>query len=242
MTMKLSRRDKVIFIVVLVLVVIGVGIWLFLKPQYENLQASEDRLVAKQGERDQLQAKIDTLPDLKKTLEENVNKVVEAQKDFVSERDIHDTQQISTYVMDMLEPSGIEITGMNLQDLSAMSIEEYLYNKRALAYPMKISGDLARKLPAEVYYAYENNYPEAGPAATISGTIVTVSYTCDLDFQQLYDAIQIVADHDKNIYLETASASVDIEMTENGAEVVPEGQMVITFYEIYPMDPADLDD
>lgn len=239
MSMKLSRRDKVIFIVVLVAVVIGVGIWLFLKPQYENMQASEDRLAAKQAEKAQLEEKIATLPDLKKTLENKVNDVVKVQEQFLSEKDLPDTYQISQYVMDLLAPSEITITGMKLDLLNPVALREYIYNKRALAYPMKMNGDLAHKLPDEVYYAYTNSYPAEKPAAGISGTNVTVSFECDLEYEQLFNAIQIVADHNKNIYLQNATSSIDIDPEED--KIVAEGEMIITIYEIYPMDPADVD-
>lgn len=241
MNMKLSRRDKTIFLVVTVLVVIGLGVWFLLKPRYEDMQMSDERLVAKQAERDDIQARIDTLDGLKSTLKKKVEEIENVQKQFISEEDVPETQNISSYLMSLLEPSGIEIIGVNLADLDAMPIQEYYYNKRAVAYDMKINGDLAHKLPEEVYYKYNNNYPLAGPSTKIAGTVVTIFYTCDIDCAELFDAIQIVADHEKNIYLETCSAELGLKATSEGVEPIAEGELTITVYEIQPMDPADLD-
>lgn len=87
MSMKLSYRDKVIIIVLAVLVVLGVGIFTFIKPKFADLQASEDRLTAKEAERDDVQSKMDTLEVLKKRLEDDIKSVEETQKQFMSERD-----------------------------------------------------------------------------------------------------------------------------------------------------------
>lgn len=238
MNMKLSRRDQIIILCATVVVVIIVGILCFLKPRYEEMQVSNDRLAAKEAEKADLEAKIATLEDLKKTLKENVKSVTELQEQFISEKEVGDTQQISQYVMDLLEPSGIEITGITLNNLSATQLNEYKYNKRALAYPLKINGDLAKELPEEVYYANSGSYPAAAPSVAVAGTVVTVSYECDLECEQLFEAIQIVADHEKNIYLQTCSAELGVS---DEATPVATGSMTITVYEIYPMDPEAVD-
>ncbi len=238
MSMKLSRRDKVIILVLIVAIVGIVGYLCFLKPRYEEVQASNDRLAAKEAEKAEVEAKIATLETLKKTLEDMVKSIEESQKQFISEAEVGQTQQISKYIMELLEPSGIEIKGVTLNNLGATNLNAYTYNKSALAYPMKINSDLAVELPEEVYNAYNNSYPAAPPSVKVAGTVVTVSYECDLECEQLFDAVQIIADHEKNIYLETCSAELAINAE---GEAVGEGEMTITVYEIYPMDPEDVD-
>ena len=221
MSMKLSYRDKVIIIVLAVLVVLGVGIFTFIKPKFADLQASEDRLTAKEAERDDVQSKMET------------------QKQFMSERDYGETYQISKYLMDKLHPAGIEITGISLDRLTSTQLEAYTYNKYAVAYPMKINADIAGKLPPEVGYAYEGGYPAAPASVAVGGTVVTVSYTCTNN-DGVFDAIQSVADNEENIYLQSVSASYKDEgKTEDGKI---EGDMVIEIYEVYTMDPADIED
>ena len=56
----------------------------------------------------------------------------------------------------------------------------------------------------------------------------------------MFDAIQSVADNEENIYLQSVSASYKDEgKTEDGKI---EGDMVIEIYEVYTMDPADIED
>lgn len=238
MSMKLSYRDKVIIIVVAVLIVIGVGIFCIIKPKYETLQVEKDRLASKEEERNNTQARMDTLETLKKQLEDDVKTIEDEQEQFLDERDYGATYLISKYLMEKLEPSGIEITGVNMSPLSQGDLNAYTYNKSALAYPLKINGDIANKLPEEVLYAYNGSYPAAPPAVRIGTCEVTLSYTCDSD-TALWDAVQIIADNDKNIYLLNVSA--DYAQVEPG-EVGLEGDMQIMVYELYPLDPEDIED
>lgn len=239
MSMKLSRRDKVIILVVLVFAVIGGGILALLKPKWEEVQASNDRLAAKEGERAEVEAKIATLDDLKAQLKRNVESIVEDQKEFISEKEIFEPQQISTYLMDMLEPSGIDITDIEVPALNKGMLAAYTYNKNALAYEMKINSDLARELPEEVYYAYNGDYPSPPPEVYVGLSTVTVKFQFE-DPTQIFEAIQSVADNEKDIYLITVSSEQAQDGTF-GEQVFFEGTMVIEVYTINPLDPADID-
>lgn len=237
MNMKLSRRDRVIILAVLVVVVIGVGILALVKPQYQKYQDSEVRLEAKQAEETALKEKIATLDDLKLQLKRMVDDITKNQVRFISEKDIPDTQQISQYVYNLLEPTGLEIISTSLADLSPTRLTEYFHINRTLTYPMKVNADLGHNLPEEVY----GNYPSPGPEAMISATQVVVGFTSEeLDQSQVLEAIQTVADHEKNIYLNTVSCDYTESEKEEGEPAV-EGEMVITVFEIYPLDPADVD-
>lgn len=238
MSMKLSRRDQVIILVVLVVLVLGLGGWFILKPKYEAMQSSADRLEAKEAEKVQVEEKINTLEGLKETLEKNVKSVESNQKSFISESELGDTQQISQYVMSILEPSGIEIIGMTLNQPTPTKLTAYTYRKNALAYPLKMNADLAHELPDEVYNAYNNSYPSNPPEVQISATVVTVSYLCDPECQQVFDAIQLIADHEKNIYLDTCEAEIVID---DDGTAQGEGALTLTVYEIYPMDPDSIE-
>lgn len=237
MSMKLSRRDKVILLCVIVAAICIAGYLLLIKPKYAEMQASNDRLAAKEAERAEVEDKIATLEGLKKRLEDDVNNVVKDQKEFVSEKEVYDTQQISAYIMNLLEPSGISITNMSVPLLSPDTLEAYTYNKNALAYEMRVNADLARELPEEVYYAYNNSYPEPPPTVQIGLSTLTVVFTFE-ESQQVLDAVQLIADHEKDIYL--VNVSTEITPVE-GEEEVPQGQMIIEFYTINPLDPADID-
>ncbi|MDE6593656.1 MAG: hypothetical protein K2K57_11420 [Oscillospiraceae bacterium] len=239
MSMKLSRRDRVIILCVIVFVIGLAGYLMLLKPKYEEMLASNDRLAAKEAERADVEAKIATLEDLKKQLEKNVDDVIEDQKEFISEEEIFEPQQISTYLMDMLEPSGINIIRMDVPTLQRGTLAAYTYNKNALAYEMKINADLAHELPEEVYNVYNGSYPAAPPTVVIGLSTVTVSFRFEEE-AQLLDAIQMVADNEKDIYLINASSERSIDPNAGDQEFM-EGRMIIEFYTIYPLDPDDID-
>ncbi len=241
MSMKLSYRDKVIIIVVSVIVVLGIGIFCFAKPKYESLQVSKERLSAKQTEQQQVDDKIGTLEVLKKRLEDDIGNIVEDQEQFLSEKEYGDTYQISKYLMDMLAPvSGFNITGVTMDPLASTELAEYYYNKNAISYPLKVNGDIANKLPPEVAYATEGKWPSAPEGVFVGGTVATVSYECE-ESAQVLDAIQLIADNDKNIYLLTFSGSYANDANADPNAPKFSGDLTIAVYEIYPLDPEDID-
>lgn len=241
MSMKLSYRDKIIIIVVSVLVVLGVGIFCFAKPKYEDLQVSKERLAAKEDEKAQVEEKMGTLEGLKKQLEDSIDTVVKDQENFLSEKEYGDTYQISKYLMEMLAPvTEFNITGVKMDPLASTDLSAYFYNKNAVAYPLKINGDIAGKLPPEVGYAYDGSWPAAPASVKVGGTIATVSYECD-DSADVLDAIQLIADNEKNIYLLTFSGSYVEKETVDPNEPQFKGDLTIAIYEIYPLDPEDID-
>ena len=241
MSMKLSRRDRIIFLCGIVLIVGIVGFLALLKPKYADVQAANDRLAAKQAEEAEVQAKIDTLESLKKRLEDDVKSVSEYQKQFISEKDIFQTQQISTYLMDLLEPSGVEIVSMSVPTLAPGTLAAYTYNKNALAYEMRMNADIAHQLPEEVYYAYNQNYPVPPPAVQIGRSTVTVSYRCE-DPMSIFDAIELIAENDKDVYLTTVSSETAVEAdSEGGVSAYVEGTITVEVYTINPLDPEDID-
>lgn len=241
MSMKLSYRDKVIIIVVSVLVVLGVGIFCFAKPKYEDLQVSKERLAAKEEEKSQVEAKMGTLEDLKELLEKNIDAVVEDQEKFLSEKEYGDTYQISKYLMDALSPiSTLKITGVDMEPLAKTELAAYSYNKNAVAYSMKMNGDIAGNLPPEVGYALDGSYPQNPRGVDVAGTVVTVAYESDND-TDILDAVQLIADNEKNIYLRTFSGTYVEDPNADPEKPKFSGDLVIEIYEIYPLDPADVD-
>lgn len=241
MNMKLSYRDKVILIIVIVLVVLGAGIFCFIKPKYEALQVSKDRLAAKEAEKAEVEAKMGTLEDLKKKLEEDVKAVEEDQKQFLSEKEYGETYLISQYLMQKLEPSGITITGVEAPLLEANDIMAYEYDKLAVAYPMKINSDIGGELPEEVLYAYNKSYPERSSTVELASSIFTVRFTAE-DDADIFEAVDAVVEADENLYLITIGAEYIPEAELDPEKPRFEGEMAIQVYEINPMDPKALED
>ena len=72
--MKLSYRDKVIFICAIVFLVLIAGFFLFIKPKYEEMVSAKTYLTSKEAEKAEIEGKINTLT----TLVEQVKATAEA--------------------------------------------------------------------------------------------------------------------------------------------------------------------
>lgn len=259
MSMKLSRRDKIIFIILIVVAVFIAGGLLLIKPKYEDMQAAQARLEAKEAEKQQLQDKIDTLPGLQQQLKDDVKEVDESQKVFLNEREYNEAHKISPWIKNIVAPEGseLEITSIKLSDSTPQTISEYRAFETNANYQMKFDADIAHQLDDETYWQHENSYPAAMPNVTVGGTVVDINYeipASDEAWETLYKVIDDIKDNKENIFLNTCSATYkDVAATleerdaqtatPGAAEEEPkiEGSFKITIYEVYHMDPDDVD-
>ena len=251
MSMKLSRRDRIIFLIGIVLIILIVGVLVVIKPKYEESQVSQERLAAKQGEKEQLEQKIATLPGLKAQLEKDVESVLDKQKMFLEEKDYEESYEISMYLMDLLAESDLEVVGTNLKDVEGAPLAPYVVRTNTAVYDLKAYSDIARQLPDYFYYAYEGNWPADPPAKAVAVSQVTITYRTELEnFEGIYNAIDMIAECDKAIYLDTIGAELvtgeslvkgDDATTQEQEEPYIEGEMVITVYELNYMNKDDID-
>ena len=251
MSMKLSRRDRIIFIIGIVIIILVVGVLLLIKPKYEESKASEEKLVTKEGERDELQRKIDTLPELKAQLEKDVNSVLDRQKLFLEEKDYEESYEISMYLMDLLAESDLEVVSTNLQDVEKQPLEAYVIQTNTAVYDLKAYSDIARQLPDYFYYSYEQNWPPKPDKVDVAVSMVTIGYRTELEnFEGIYNAIDMIAECDKSIYLDTIGAEIvtqdSFTSTDATAETETdqpyiEGEMTITVYELTYMNKEDIE-
>ena len=93
MNMKLSYRDKVIFMVVVVVAILLFGFFFFVRAKIQESQDMKDNLTAKETERDEVDAKIDTLASLEEQLKNDIKEVDDLQKDFIDEQETFQADQ-----------------------------------------------------------------------------------------------------------------------------------------------------
>lgn len=255
MSMKLSRRDKVIFLILVVVAVFIAGGLLLIKPKYEDMKAAQARLEAKEAEKQELVDKIATLDGLKQQLKDNVNSVVEKQSTFIDEREYSKSYQLAQYIEEMLLEAApnIEIISIDFPNTqsSTISLDDYLVNGNVADYQMKFDADIAHLLDEEQYNAHEGTWPARQPGVITGGGQITVSYQLPQeDIESVYNIIDAVADNDKRVYLNSISADYvnydDIAggstgNSMNADEAHLEGDITLTVHEIYYMDPADID-
>ena len=130
MNLKLSYRDKVIFIVVMVILVIVAGFFLFIKPKFEKVNLAKDTLAAKQQEKIDIDTKIGTLPDIIDSMKATAEEIGEKQKIFLDEGHPYVNE---TYIREVLSSLNLDIKSMNTNYTTASPISRYTIKKTELS-------------------------------------------------------------------------------------------------------------
>lgn len=226
--MKLSYRDKVIFVAAIVIIIIVAGIFVFIKPKFEEMNYAKSALQAKQSEQADVEAKINTLPDIVAALKSAAQDVGEIQEYFMPEQDPYLNEQ---YVREILGKN-VTVRGMNTQYTSADDIEQYVVNAQNIAAcDIFIDSDLYNELPQEVYDAYNKVNKRTGGSSIIGVTSMTVDYRDKMDYSGLYKFIDAVKEDGKTIIVTEFNKGED---EQSAAEV--EGSINLKIYSIYYLD------
>lgn len=234
MNLKLSYRDKVIFIVVMVILVLVAGFFLFIRPKYEQVNLAKDTFTAKQQEKIDIDTKIGTLPDIIQNMKDVAEEIGEKQEIFLEEAHPYVNE---TYIRDVLSSLNLEITDMNTEYTTASEINRYTVEKQHyLAYDNKINADLYNELPQEVYDLYNNVEAPVYPNTIIGVTNMTVTLNLgNNSINKVYDIMDRLAEDEKTIVLNSISAESNPD-AENGAEA----SLNITMYSIFPLNVEEV--
>lgn len=247
MNMKLSYRDKVIFIVVIVLIVLAVGFFVFVKAKIQESKDIQANLEIKQEELDEVHAKIDTLEPLKAELKESVKEVNTLQGPFLDEQAEFEADQ---YIYNLLKDiPGIEFHSMELTGEQEGDLSAYFYYRNSLAYDLKMNADLSGvSLPQEVYDKYYSTQPEPPETSRIAvdELVITMGVQMDEDGSPDWDAIMqifdTIAEHDKTIYLKGFSASEgESDSNDPNAVLMGEIELTVDIYSVYHMDTTKVE-
>lgn len=228
MNMKLSYRDKVIFIVVIVLVILAAGFFLFIQPKFKEIEDAKYNLEAKQQQKAELDEKIQSLDQIIADLKAAAQEIGEKQALFLEEQDpyLNEIRIREALTSKQLNVRSMETTYASAGDI----IRYYVGKKNILAYDNKISADLYNELPQEIYDLY-NEAPGKTFASTIIG-VTTVTATFEGGVPEAKTAIDKIAEDEKSVILNTISTE---EKTDVGEEEVPEVTATITIYSIFPL-------
>ena len=234
MNMKLSYRDKVIFIVVIVIIILVAGFFLFIQPKFKEVESAKYNLEAKQQEKIDLETKIASLPNIIDDIKAAADEIGEKQEIFMTEQDPYLNE---TYIREALVAERLDIRSMNTMYTTAGAISRYTVDpQHILAYDNKISADLYNELPQEVYDAYNNVAPETFPNTVIGITTVDVIFAGGTNPVESFNkAIDKIAQDEKTIILNTISIDSETNSAEEGAEE-PMVSATITLYSIFPLD------
>ena len=233
MNLKLSYRDKVIFIVVMVILVLVAGFFIFIKPKFENVEVAKANLAAKQQEKADIDAKIGTLSDIIDNMKATAEEIGEKQEIFLDEAHPYVNE---TYIRDALSNLNLDITSMNTSYTTAAAINRYTVNKlNYLAYENKINADLYNELPQEVYDLYNRVSPKSYPNTVIGVTNVSLTFGLEnTNINKVYDVMDRLAEDEKTIVLN----SVNTESNPTGND--PAATVNLTMYSIFPLNVEEV--
>lgn len=234
MNMKLSYRDKVIFIVVLILIILVAGFFLFIQPKFTEIESAKFNLETKQQEKIDIENKVATLPTIIETIKAVADEIGEKQEIFLAEQDPYLNE---TYIREALKAERIEVKTMNTTYTTAGAIDRYtVAPKNILAYDNKMSADLYNELPQEVYDEYNKVAPESYPNTVIGVTTVNVTLSGGDDpIECAKKVIDRIAKDEKSVILNTISSEVEDEAKSGGLDDEAEVSATITMYSIFPL-------
>ncbi len=243
MSMKLSYRDKVIFIVVIVLVIIVGGFFIFVKAKITESQNAKNDLVTKEQEKQATDDKIATLDDLKKQLENDIQEVDDMQSSFLDEQTDFEADK---YLYELLSPTGVQFRTLQETRSVEGQLSEYYYTRESLAYDIKINADLTGdSLPQEVYDKYyETEIPQNASVLVAKNTVeMTLGVGLDdqgaPDFDMIEEVWDTIAEHDKTINLYSFSKDETVSVgSDDDAEAFETIKVVVDVYSIHHMDTS----
>lgn len=229
MSLKLSYRDKVIFIVVMVILVLVAGFFLFIKPKIQSVDVAKYNLETKQQEKADIDSKISTLPGIIQSIKDVATEIKEKQEIFLPEGHPFENEN---YVRAFLNELDIAIKSINTEYTVGSAISHYVVkDKNLIVYDNKMTADLYNELPEEVYNAYNKVAGESYPVAIIGVTSMEVTFASDIQFEDVYNVINRIAEDEKTIVLNTIEADGQKIDPEKGVEATA----YLTLYSIYPL-------
>lgn len=234
MNLKLSYRDKVIFIVVMIILVLVAGFFLLIKPKFESVDSAKYNLEKKQAEWADVEAKINTYPEIVKAMKENLDQIDEQQKIFLEEGHPYINER---YIREALAEVNVEVNSVSTEYTMASNIGGYIVeNKNILAYENKMNADLFNELPQEVYDEYNKVKKEGYPTTVIGVTTMNFTFSSDLELKDAFNVIDRLAEDEKTIILNTVGSSLEGNNNEPTQEITVD----LTMYSIYPLNVEKL--
>ena len=228
MNMKLSYRDKVIFIVAIIIIILVAGFFLLIKPKFEEIDRARAAYEAKVVERQNVDAKIDTYSDIITRVKDAARAVGDEQGIFLPEQDPYLNE---LYIREALESERLDITAMSTNYTSASAINKYTVRPaHILAYENKINTDLYNELPQEVYDNFNGVPAPTYPNSIIGTTTMTFTYRSE-DIRTDYAVMDRLAADEKTIVLNTISSKEQVA----GSGEARETTCTITMYSIFPL-------
>ena len=233
--MKLSYRDKIIFICAIVVIILVAGFFLFIKPKYEEMNQAKAQLEVKQAEWADIEAKINTLPNLVTQIKALGEQVKDIQEPFLNDVD-ENGKQVEPYqheqlLKEILDSCNLEVTSMSVSYTVGTGFNEYMVPVQNVhSYDLLMQADLYNELPQEVYDDYNGVGVGAGSNVVLGVTEVTIGYKDTYELDKLFNFIDKISEDERTMSVLSVSSG---EKQEGENET--EGSINMRLYSLYKL-------
>ncbi len=233
MNMKLSYRDKIIFIVAIVIIILVAGFFLLIKPKFQEVERAQSDLESVQEKREEIDAKIGTLPTIIESMKDSAKQVGEIQEIFMIDEDPYLNEN---YIRDIMHGLNIDVTAMTTSYTKGGTINRYTVTpKNEIIYDNRFSADIYQELPQMVYDVRDGVYSSRSfPATNIGVTTMSVEFELDGGMRQIERLLDRLAEDEKTIYLNSIEATNDEAAAAEGEENLT-GSFALTMYSVTPL-------
>ncbi len=159
MKMEMSYRDKVILIVLLIVIIIVAGIMALIKPKYESYTAAKAAYATTLEKWEGVEEKINAIEPLKNDITATYNDSMKDAAVFKNNAfvNVHDTlanektaYEIDKYLQPLIDEFSLNVTGMELDAVSAEAMTYYYYTPNVLTYSLLEAADINGTYAAKI--------------------------------------------------------------------------------------------
>lgn len=227
--MKLSYRDKVIFICAIVAIILVAGFFLFIKPKYDEMTVAKSYLQSKETEKKQIEDKINTITTLVEQVKASADEIGKIQDRFFVYQDPYLTEQV---IYDIVEEVGLEVTGMSTPYIEGDNVENYVVDiENIRTYDLLMQGDLYDELPQEVIDVYNKAPGTAEISQEIGVTRLSIAYKDGVELEKVIQAMDVFAEDERTVRVLEYSRNYD--NNSNTADI--DGELNLELYHIFPL-------
>ncbi len=138
--MKLGYRDRIILLIVLVVVIFGIGIFVFIKPQWEDLSKNKDALKKAENDWNTQLAQFDDINVIRQNINTRYEEALKISEGFTDEMD---SVELDKFLQDTFmntathKKNGVSlITSLTVSNETTSQMSYYYYTPDVVTYPL----------------------------------------------------------------------------------------------------------
>lgn len=204
----MSKRDKMILIVLTIVIILVAGFFALIRPKYQQLVADTETFAATQTEWQGIDAKLTAIPGLKDSITEAYNNSNKTAQLFVNEvfadvaknySDEKANVAADEHIQPAIDESSLMVNTMDITGVTAKAVEYYYYTPNVVTYSLLEAADINGSYASEISDLLLNSMVLGETAtAEVMANTVNLNMTGNKESLMLFlDAIK----NDKNAIL-----------------------------------------